>query len=427
VEPVRRKFVIAAVGLLLGAGPAMVAGATAAPAAASAGVGCGATVTRSIKLAKDLGPCAGDGLVVTASGITIDLDGRTIRGDGDPANTPDQVGIRLQGTSAVRVTNGTVRDFNAGMALEGGSMNLVSDMTLTHNVGTGTSLHGDGILIDGSSDNKVRHATVTANGPYDGVGLFHNANHNLVAGSTVNDNNVISVVPGSPDSQVDWGFNIDSGSSNNIIDGNQVLRNGALGIAPVGFDVTGTQVRNNVVRYNGAYGIVAGGIGGHFISGNVVDHNGYDQFRPAGTPQGTAGGIAACGSCLGPGNFTTIQKNVITNNNGVGISLQFNGFLFKGVFTPPHPNLIQQNVVRNNTGDGIFVDCLQTFDTTLHCVNHPPPHKGLRILDNNTGGNGGAGAGVTAFDLHDVSVHCDDNVWKGNTFQTAMPACAGSR
>jgi hypothetical protein len=423
VEPATRKFVVATVVALLTVGAAPITAGVAA--AAGGGVRCGQTVTASIRLTKDLGPCAGDGLVVTKNGVTVDLGGHTLRGDGDPVNTADQVGIRLSNVTTVSVQNGTVRDFNAGIAIEGGSRNTVTDMTVTNNTGTGTSLHGDGVVLDATTNNRIRHAAITHNGPFDGVLMTHAATNNRVLASSVNDNNILSVIPGTADTQVDWGFNIDSGSSGNVIDGNQVLRNGALGIAPVGPDVTGTRITNNVVRANGAFGIVAGGLGGQFISGNVVDHNGYDQFRPAGTEAGTAGGVAACGSCLGAGGFTTIQKNVITNNNGIGVSLQFNGFLFNGEFTAPHPNLIQENVVRDNTGDGIFVSCPQTFDTTLHCIapKQLPNYQGLRILNNNTGGNGGAGAGTTAFDLHDGAVNCDHNTWRGNTYDTATPAC----
>lgn len=389
---------------------------------AAVGPRCGQTVTSSFKLTKDLGPCRGDGLVVTANGITVDLGGHTIRGDGDPAHTPDQVGVRLQGTTGVRVVNGTARDFDAGLAIErGSSKNLVTGMTLTHNVGSGTSLHGDGILIDGSTDNQVRRTTVTANGPYDGIGLFNGAVGNVIAASSITDNNVITSIPGQDDAQLDSGINLADGSGT-VIDGNQILRNGSDGISP-GANTGGRRVTNNVVRDNGHVGLNAGGIGGDLVSGNIFDHNGYDQFRPAGAQADTGGGIWMCGACFVPGALSIFRDNVVTANHGAGISMLFNGFLYKGDYHVPRSNLVQHNVVRGNTGDGIYVQCEETFDTTLHCTNKAPAHKGLRILDNTTGGNGGSGAGTTAWDLHDGNLHCDDNVWRGNTFQTANPAC----
>jgi hypothetical protein len=47
---------------------------------AAASLSCGATVTRSVTLTKDLLNCAVDGLVVGANGITIDLNGHRITG-----------------------------------------------------------------------------------------------------------------------------------------------------------------------------------------------------------------------------------------------------------------------------------------------------------------------------------------------------------
>jgi hypothetical protein len=75
---------------------------------------CGQTITESVTLAADQ-TSAEDGLVVGADGITIDLGGHTIAGD---MGTGD-VGIDLNGHSDVTIRNGTVRNFEDGIAYNG--------------------------------------------------------------------------------------------------------------------------------------------------------------------------------------------------------------------------------------------------------------------------------------------------------------------
>jgi hypothetical protein len=87
------------VGALVVTGAAAVAASSAA-ASQPAAVHCGETLTKRVRLKADLVDCPGDGLIVGASGITIDLNGHTIdgvpvAGCGVPA-TPRQ-GIRNDG------------------------------------------------------------------------------------------------------------------------------------------------------------------------------------------------------------------------------------------------------------------------------------------------------------------------------------------
>src|SRR5262245_18793772 len=48
---------------------------------ASGNASCGLTVTSDFQLDRDLGPCQGDGLIVDASDVTLDLRGHTITGE----------------------------------------------------------------------------------------------------------------------------------------------------------------------------------------------------------------------------------------------------------------------------------------------------------------------------------------------------------
>jgi parallel beta-helix repeat protein len=80
------------------------------PARADA-IRCGATVVRDITLDTSLEVCPGDGLVVGANGVDIDLNGQTITGTGLGT------AIRVNGYEAVTVTNGTLVGFDYGVEL----------------------------------------------------------------------------------------------------------------------------------------------------------------------------------------------------------------------------------------------------------------------------------------------------------------------
>src|SRR3954447_269638 len=94
---------------------ALVAGGSTTPAQAAAprGPRGGGTVTRNTTLTADLTCPSGNGLVIGADGITIDLHGHTITGtfSGNP-NVPN-VGIQAKKRHGVRVTGpGVVRRFD---------------------------------------------------------------------------------------------------------------------------------------------------------------------------------------------------------------------------------------------------------------------------------------------------------------------------
>ncbi len=157
--------------------------------------------------------------------------------------------------------------------------------------------------------------------------------------------------------------------------------------------------------------------------------------------QGGVDGIQTCGQPSPPGrpcgnDPTTIQDNTVTRNAGSGIGLFFNGNQFTGgcgdfgcfpgaPYARSRSNLVQRNIVRDNGRDGIFVECDKLYDASFNstCLTTTPPHRGQRILFNQTSGNGGAGAGTTFWDLHDQNPDCDHDLWSGNTFQTANPPC----
>ncbi|MCA1696970.1 MAG: hypothetical protein LC749_20880, partial [Actinobacteria bacterium] len=86
--------------LILGSAVGLLSlGSVVTSAGAATRVACGATITRSTTLTANVGPCHGDGIVVAASNITLDLHGHRVFGDAAPEATGDFAGIRLQRTS----------------------------------------------------------------------------------------------------------------------------------------------------------------------------------------------------------------------------------------------------------------------------------------------------------------------------------------
>jgi hypothetical protein len=73
----RRTQVVRSVGVAL----VLVASVTLVTSTAQARpIGCGSVVTHDVVLTRDLLGCQGDGLVIGASGITVNLGGHTVAG-----------------------------------------------------------------------------------------------------------------------------------------------------------------------------------------------------------------------------------------------------------------------------------------------------------------------------------------------------------
>src|SRR4030095_22185 len=86
-------------------------------------VECGAVVTQNIKLLADVGPCPGDGLIVVANGVSINLTGHKVF-----ATQRLNIGIRLENVSNVSVVGGTVDGFDTGVLIVGGWADTAGSM-----------------------------------------------------------------------------------------------------------------------------------------------------------------------------------------------------------------------------------------------------------------------------------------------------------
>ena len=197
---------------------------TVAPQANGAGgvaiTACGQVVTANAFLTQDL-VCTGDGIVVGASGITIDLKGFTIRGDRDLGD----YGIDdSAGYDNITIKNGLIRNFYLGVAADGAA----DSVSVSSLVANGNSVYGISIVGDSA---KVQSSTASGNAT---AGIFVGGDFARIKSST------------------------------------------AAGSSTLGFEVIGdsAQVTSSIAAGNGVDGIYVNG-DAPSIKGNHADGNGF--------------------------------------------------------------------------------------------------------------------------------------------------------
>ena len=327
---------------------------------------CGEVITTNTKLTADVGPCYGDGVIIGADGIALDLNGHSILGLG--RRLDDMAGIRLPFRSHVMIENGTVTGFAEGIFVNSGGGNTITNMNIHDNIGPAAiggigagaidPDFGDGIFLQHSAANQILNSTITHNGIFDGIGIFGlDSNFNLVQGNTISKN-------------------VHEGRGQ---DGEGIALNAflELGDPRRGTSLYGNSFIGNTIVDNQASGISSiSNVNGQYLN-NDIERNGLDT-----------------------GTFP---------NNGVGLQ-------HDSAATPNTDDLVQGNKVVGNGVDGIEAD----FTNGSHILNNT-------TNGNNVNGhvNGGFGRG---FDLSDFSGNCSANVWKGNTYGSGgvNPACLAS-
>ena len=349
-------------GLLAALLPLLVLVGPVAPASAGH-VGCGTVITTNTVLDSDVGPCPNGGLRVTASNITVNLNGHRVFGGPAPR---DGTGILLFRVSGVTVRNGTVSNFDMGVAIEGGSRNTVTGVTARDNIGSAASNGGDGIAILSSQNNRiVRNATIN-NGGLSGIGLYSDidAQHprttaGVSSGNVIDSNQVANNIAsrfGNVTTTDNIGIRLEPNSAGNLILNNQVVGNGLDGIT-LFVGSNNNTLRGNSVHRNGLYRTTArrgNGIGLQSLPG----------------VNGASGDL--------------IENNLVTENGDNGIVLRGPRGGAQGAVN---------NTVRNNVA----------LRNAL-----------LPLLGPAFG---------PAFDLNDNNPDCDNNVWRNNRYHTAEPPC----
>lgn len=338
---------------------------SASPAVADT-VTCGQTITQSTTLSADVGPCPGDGIILGADNITVNLGGHTISGVAAMGN--GSAGARLGGRTGVIVKKGTITGFDAGVVIDGGSHNTIRGLSIHDNIGQldmGGDF-GDGVAIGvgaPSASNTVRDNTITHNGPFEGVGVFRAASTgNRILHNVINHNNVMTTQFGE-DLHIteDFGVNLGSGiegSNRTTISYNTIDDNGAMGIEACSFNGNPCVTTDNL------------------MSGNDITRNGFifpDEHVGALDGAIRIVDIAQTGS---PRDSSVSTRDRVQGNRVVGNALG-------GIFVTSRNNQILYNVATGND----------------------PNHDSL------------------IFDLEDISngqapniAPCDHNQWYGNVW-----------
>ena len=348
-------------GLLLGvvfAGVLVAIGASASGSDARAEtLRCGQLVSSSVSLDRNL-KCTGDGLIVVADNVVIDLNGYTISGGG--SGNGISVGEFVGGSdprspcinptraivNGTTVENGTIKGFSVGIAIQPESkytslagLNVasntaggivakticqpeanwytsVTDSRVHDNGGIGIDL-GDGGYQAPNPGQLITGSEVFRNAG-DGIEI-----HGYSDTTTIDNNNVHD----------NGGDGITSGNSTSIITNNLVTDNGGMGINAQNYGVFSWApnywIADNTVKRNGSYGILVNKYvrdGG----GNVAKNNngGADQCVDIACGQWNTT-APHCGDtltvdtqlrrdlvCLGPGTALTLAEGVALDLNG---------------------------------------------------------------------------------------------------------------
>lgn len=401
---------------------------------------CGDVITEDTTLTADVGPCAGEGIIVAADGITLDLGGHTISGDPEArAEGPlgpqgrDRPGILLRRVSGVTVTGGTVTGFDAGVVIVAGADNVVRKVTASDNVNyrliTGTDAvpgdvdpeegpfcwFGDGITAFNSTGNVIEHNTLVGNGPFSGVSLVGNSDDNVVSKNKVQRHELLNETPdgetticggiGQEQNQPmvagryvqDIGVRIEGpGAERNLVEGNHIRRSGLAGIMVHGHNSEVAPANShNVLRKNRIF--ETGTIGQGFerqLHGIILHHSG-------------AGVVHAPHSTL-------VEGNTSSHNLGGGIFLDSRGGM--------HSTVVRNNTVVGNGLDGIHVAGPGDPAGPPNELTKNRGHgNGDRAQEVNEGPDRNANYAGT--DGADMSEGCVRNNWTRNRFGTVNQPC----
>jgi hypothetical protein len=366
--------------MLLGIAVALLA---LAPGAASAQpLTCGQTITQDTTLQADLGPCPGDGLVIGAGNLTLDLNGHAIIGNA----TGDDVGVRDQGYDGVVVEDGRIRGFRTDVKLDanqsrtrgitarlgtssGGAAFSISGSynSIENNVARGQTWESHGFDITGSHNtlsdnaslglggvavrggrNAVTH-NVLVDAEFGGLSVY--GPRNLIAGNSVQGGESTTFVSG----------------PGNVIRENQ-LHGGSAGSAGPSLGVHGdcrnVRVEGNTVRE----GMTVGACQNARIEDNSL-HAGMDIHGGSGNTirQNTVSGAEAGGAEVGNGigvyggSGNSIEKNTISDADLSGIFVGEHPYVSgdHSVGTTVRGNLVTRSGFDSYAGhndDGIHVD-----------------------------------------------------------------------
>ena len=348
-------------------GGALALGGSAAPAALAGGPACGDTITHSVTLRHDLTDCPGDGLIIGADHVTLNLAGHTI--DGDAVIGGDDTGVRLDGRQHVTVRGGTIEEFDHAVHLTGASHNHITHLEATR---SGDTDIGRAILLDsGSDDNLIDGNDASFNGR-SGVAVL-DSSRNVITRNRTNHNDVA-------------GMGVFGGADNQVT-ANVMTDNGENGIF-WGSGHTGGRLAANLIARNPEAGILMDSADEAAVTLNRLDGNGDNLVVFGNRNQVTANVITDAAGCDGGCGFNItveggtgnqVTANLVLGGAHDGIRLE----TFAPDDLPLTDTLVRANIVRGAAIDGISLG-----------TETDNPIPGARIEDNQANRNGDDGIDV---------------------------------
>ena len=338
---------------------------------------CGEILVRSVLVTNDLVDCPGNGIIIGASGITVDLDGHTIDGVGTEA------GIANLGFNSVTIKNGLVTEFDYGVMLHPGTqLNVVTGIRAELNQEAGIALadadeagNGNSIRNNIAVMNKVgialysntRYADVhdnqVAGNDWDGIRLEmaseNKIHHNEVANST------------------GFGINIVGGNDNLISENELSANHNGISVGEELIPANGTRVESNTIADGLGAGIQVVDSADVQILYNIVRDGGGPglsiELGRNGLVKGNDFSGNAGGIMLGETIDTVIESN--NASGGLGTGIEVGESLGGG-------NKVLNNAASANGGEGIAIE------------DSAPVGLGVEVQGNTTDGNGGDGITV---------------------------------
>jgi parallel beta-helix repeat protein len=303
-------------------------------------VSCGDTITADTTLDSDLVDCPNNGIVIGADGITLDLNGHTVAGNGEPVEPCPRrefcdVGLLNLGHDGVAVRDGSVRDFGTGVFVGMARHNRVLGISSSRNQFFGfVVVESARSVVGDSSGNR----NPVPDG--DGIGVFGSRHLRILDNSF---------------SRNALGMHIE-GSSDIVVKGNAFSRNAGFGIL---MEADRNQVLGNRCVRNRACIIVAPG------NRNVIARN--RLFRDG----------AGIGIEKGRGNL--VAGNVIVRPRRTGIYLGLKEPVIGGVNT-----VVRRNLVRGSGADAFQVNAADDRSLLVGNVARGAEDDGFDIDDAST-------------------------------------------
>ncbi len=362
---------------------------------------CGDKVYESCTLDSDMICEDNYCLELRASDITIEGAGYEIAGNHFSGGSA----VYISGSSGahnVTVKNLKATEFYNGVQIYSSEGNVVENCEMYDNDGHGVfasqsssnniiqnnHFHENGnnavtFSIDSMNNQAINN--VMENGNYHGVEISDNSNNNIVSGNTISGNvqgillysychdNLVTgnTISNNEGTGLNYGIKIFCRCSSNTVSANSIVNNAFAGVWIDGYDTESNIVSDNLIRYNGVYGVlVQFEANGNTFSDNAIENSGL---------AGILLEFEACDNIIG---------NNILEGGSYGIYVQWDA---------------NGNIFSSNTVSGCYFNGIHLAETALNSA----------LESNVVCGNGEDG--VDIYDESVESTHSGDN----NTCETA--------